>query len=370
MTETRPGLKGVVAAETKLSSIDGEEGVLRYRGYDIRDLAENASFEETAYLLWQGELPSERELAAFRGELAKDRALEPQVLDVLRKLGGDASPMATLRTGASVLGQFDPEADAGGEEANARKARRLLAKLPTLIAAYHRLREGHEPVDPDQNLGHAANFVQMLTGDDPTDRAAEAMDTALVLHADHGLNASTFTARVVASTLSDMYSAVTAAIGALKGPLHGGANQAVMEMLEEIQDPDEVDAYVQGKLDEGERIMGFGHRVYRTMDPRATILKRYSRELGEETGETRWYDMSTRIQETMQTAKGLDPNVDFYSASTYHSLGIPKDLFTPIFALSRTAGWCAHIMEQAEANSLIRPRGKYVGPEPRAWDGS
>jgi citrate synthase len=362
------GLEGVIALESALSSIDGQKGELIYRGYNIDDLADGASFEEVVYLLWNGSLPTQDELETLRSELRSERALPAPVLDILRHAPDDAHPMAVLRTAVSSLALYDQEADTMEPAANRRKAARILAQIPTIIAAFDRLRKGHDPVSPLDQGSMAKNFLYMLNGEEPGEAAERVFDACLVLHADHGLNASTFTGRVIGSTLSDLYSAVSGAIGALKGPLHGGANREVMRMLLEIDeqgaDPAE---YVKQKLKDGERVMGFGHRVYKTMDPRAAILKDMVRELSEEEGDMKWYEYSMAILETMQGEKGIDPNVDFFSASTYYQLGLDPDLFTPIFALSRTAGWTAHLIEQWADNRLIRPRAQYVGERDRTF---
>jgi citrate synthase len=362
------GLEGVIALESALSSIDGQKGELIYRGYDIHALAEGASFEEVVYLLWNGELPTEDELETLRSELQSERALPAPVMNILRHAPDDAHPMAVLRTAVSSLALYDEEADAMNDEANRRKAARVLAQIPTVIAAFDRLRKGLDPISPLDDGSMAHNFLYMLNGEEPGEAAERVFDVCLVLHADHGLNASTFTGRVIGSTLSDLYSAVSGAIGALKGPLHGGANREVMRMLLEIdeQGADPVE-YVTEKLEAGERVMGFGHRVYRTMDPRAAILRDMVKELSEEEGEMKWYEYSMAILETVRDEKGIAPNVDFFSASTYYQLGLDPDLFTPIFALSRTAGWTAHLLEQWADNRLIRPRAEYVGERDRTF---
>ena len=366
-TELQRGLEGVVVTESGLSLIDGDAGRLVYRGYAIEDLARSASYEETLYLLWHGELPTDEQLSAFREEMAAARELSDGVLEIVRNLAAaDEEPMAALRTITSALAAYDPDADAAvdDEAANDRKARRITAKMPTALAAFNRLREGDDPVDPREDLSHAANFLYMLNGEAPDDVLAETFDMALVLHADHGLNASTFSAMVTASTLSDLHSAVTSAIGTLSGSLHGGANANVMKMLKEIDDSgkEPVD-WVVDALDRGERVAGFGHRVYNVKDPRAKILGEESEALGEAAGDTKWYEMSVAIEEYIAEQKGLAPNVDFYSASTYYQMGIPIDLYTPIFAVSRVGGWLAHVLEQWEDNRLIRPRAQYTGPE-------
>jgi len=355
------GLEGVIALESELSDIDGQKGKLIYRGYDIHDLAENAQFEEVVYLLWNGTLPTQSELDALTEKMRAARPLPDSVMAVLREAPDDAHPMAVLRTAVSALAFQDPEADTMEPEANYRKAIRVLSQIPTIIAAFDRLRKGLDPIEPLDTESMAYNFLYMLNGETPGEAAENIFNVCLVLHADHGLNASTFTGRVIGSTLSDLYSAVTGAIGALKGPLHGGANREVMRMLFEIDESDQdAAAYVQEKLAHKERIMGFGHRVYTTMDPRAAILRDMVKDLSEEEGDMRWYNYSMTIVEIMQE-KGLDPNVDFFSASTYHQLGLDPDLFTPIFALSRTTGWSAHLLEQWADNRLIRPRAEYVG---------
>ena len=360
------GLEGVIALESELSSIDGDKGKLVYRGYDIYDLADHTTFEEVVYLLRHGELPNQDELDDFTAHLRSERALPGPVLDLLRQAPDDAHAMAVLRTAVSALGLYDAEADAMEEEANHRKADRILAQIPTIIAAFDRLRKGKDPVEPLDHGSMAHNFLYMLNGEEPGEAAENTFDVCLVLHADHGLNASTFTSRVIGSTLSDMYSAVSGAIGALKGKLHGGANQEVMRMLLDIDesgaDPAE---YVRERLAEGERVMGFGHRVYNTMDPRAAILRTMVKELSEEAGDMKWYEYTAKIHETMDSETGIAPNVDFFSGPTYYQLGLDPDLFTTIFALSRTAGWTAHLLEQWADNRLIRPRAQYVGAHDR-----
>ncbi|MFW6084328.1 MAG: citrate/2-methylcitrate synthase [Gemmatimonadota bacterium] len=368
MAEDTRGLAGVTVADTALSYIDGEAGKLFYRGYDIHPLAEKGSFAEALYLLWYGELPTRVELTVFEGLLAKERRLPPELLDVLRSIEGEASPMSVLRTSVSVLGQVDPDAGDNSHEANLRKAGRLLAQIPVAVAAYHRLRGGLEPVEPDPNLGHAEDFLRMLTGTPPEAAAAEALDTSLLLYLEHGFNASTFTCRIVASTLADLHAALTAGVAALSGPLHGGANEQAMRMLQEIGDPEAVDDYLDRELAAGRKIMGFGHRVYRTEDPRATHLREMARRLGESTGEGRWYELSRSVEVAMKERKGLYCNVDFYCATVYRHLGIPLDLFTPLFAMGRTGGWSAHVMEQHRDNRLIRPRAEYTGRIDRPYE--
>jgi citrate synthase len=354
------GLEGIVATTSSISSII--DGVLTYRGINIDDLAEHAEYEEVVYLLWYGKLPNQSELDDFRNKLNDSADIPAAVMEQLKMVPKDTNTMAMLRTAVSALALYDPEANDMSREANLRKAIRLQAQLPTIVAAFARIREGKEPVRPKKGVSLAHNFLYMLTGEEPESVAVEAFNKALVLHADHELNASTFAARVTVATLSDIYSGITSAIGALKGPLHGGANEAVMAMLEEIGSIDNVEKYIQDKLDRKEKIMGFGHRVYKNGDPRAKHLQKMSRELGKITGNMKWYDMSVKIEELVTGQKGLKPNVDFYSASVYTSLRIPRDLFTPIFAVSRVSGWSAHILEQYADNRLIRPRAEYVGP--------
>jgi citrate synthase len=357
---TAKGLEGVVATTSSVSSII--DGVLTYRGYNIDDLANNASFEEVIYLLWNGNLPNKEELTTFKKELAENASIPKEIIEHMKSYPvGDVHPMAALRSAVSMLGLFDSEADDMSDDANYRKAIRLQAQLPTVVTAFSRIREGKEPVAPNTELSIAANFLYMLTGETPDEIAETAFNKALVLHADHELNASTFTGRVCVATLSDMYSGVTAAIGALKGPLHGGANERVMKMLTEIGELSNVEPYIQNALDNKEKIMGFGHRVYKTGDPRAKHLKEMSQKLTTLTGQDKYYEMSIKIDEMITNQKGLLPNVDFYSASCYHSLGIEHDLFTPIFAVSRVSGWIAHILEQYANNRLIRPRADYIG---------
>lgn len=360
MTATK-GLEGIVAAQTSISSII--DSTLTYVGYDIDDLTENASFEEVVYLLWHKRLPNADELKELKGQLIENMTLPKEVLNHFTTYPiHDVHPMAALRTAISLLGLYDEEAEDMSEEANYRKAIKLQAKVASVVAAFSRVRKGLDPVAPKNDLGYAENLLYMMNGEMPEAIAIEAMDKALILHADHELNASTFTARVCVATLSDLYSGVTAAIGALKGPLHGGANEQVMKMLTEIGSLDRVDEYIQNKIDNKEKIMGFGHRVYHNGDPRAKHLKEMSRQLTELTGQKEYYDMSVRINDYFTEAKGILPNVDFYSATVYHSLGIDHDLFTPIFAVSRMSGWTAHILEQYANNRLIRPRAEYVGP--------
>jgi citrate synthase len=363
-TLTPKGLEGVVAAISGICYIDGDRGVLAYRGYDIHDLAGNSTFEETCYLLWFGRLPSRNELNDFKRKLASERKLDPAILDLLRQAPKSALPMDVLRTAVSALAFYDPEEKSNSPEANLNKSYRITSQIAMIVAAYDRIRKGKNVVEADPGLSHAANFLLMLNGEKPSETAERALDIALILHADHELNASTFAARVTAATLSDVHSAITSAIGALKGPLHGGANEEVFKILEQIdkQGADPVD-FVRNMLAQKKKVPGFGHRVYHTEDPRATHLRRMSRELGESSGQKKWFDYSRRIEEFVNAEKKLNANVDFYSASTYHTLGIQVDLFTPIFAVSRVSGWAAHVMEQLNDNRLIRPRADYQGPE-------
>jgi citrate synthase len=356
------GLRNVVAGESGISSIDGERGVLAYRGIDIHALAEQSTFEEVVFLLHRGRLPPRAELAAFKDELARERAVPPPTVSLLKLLPPYTHPMTSLRTAVSALGGLDPDANDDTPPANARKALRLTAQMATIVALVERVRKGREPVPPDPALSHAANFLYMLTGERPRPESERAMDVALILHADHEFNASTFAARVAASTLADVHGAITAALATLKGPLHGGANEAVMKTLQEIGDPARAEGWVRDALAAKRKIMGFGHAVYRTEDPRATHLRRMSRQLGEANGDRRWYDLSERLEALVRAQKGLNANVDFYSASVYHSLGISTDLFTPVFAVSRVAGWTAHVLEQLGNNRLIRPESEYTGP--------
>ncbi|HEX2030007.1 MAG TPA: citrate synthase [Actinomycetota bacterium] len=364
---TDKGLADVVAAETAVSDIDGKLGKLFYAGYDIHDLARYSTFEETVYLIHHRRLPNREQLEELSERLVEERELDEFTQRLMPTLSEATSPMSMLRTSVSAASAYDPDGWDQSPEANERKAMRLVARFPTMIATYHRARSGQEVVPPNPKLPHAASFLAMLLGEEPDEEAARAFDICLVLHADHTMNASTFVARVVASTLADMHSAVTAAIAALKGPLHGGANEAVMKMLEEIGDVEGAEGYIKEKLGRKQKIMGFGHRVYKTEDPRATHLRRLSRELGQRAGDTRWYEISERIEKVVMEEKGLYPNVDFYAASVYRSLGIPTDLFTTVFAASRVAGWTAHVREQLADNRLIRPESEYIGPQAQAY---
>jgi citrate synthase len=359
------GLEDIVATSSAICYLDGDRGVLAYCGYDIHDLARHSTFEEVCYLLWNHRLPTRAELGDLQSELAASRPLPEPVIRLMRLLPkGDL--MDALRTLASVLGHYDPDASDSSPHANHRKAVRLTAQFGSLVATMGRVHAGGGPIQPDPVLGHAANFLYMLTGERPDGLATHAFDVALVLHADHELNASTFAARVSAATLTDIHSAIVGAVGALKGPLHGGANADVMRMLLDIgatAAPEKVEEFVRTKLARKEKIPGFGHRVYHTEDPRATHLRQMSRDLGQRAGQTAWSEMSQRIEALVKAEKNLNPNVDFYSASTYYTLGIPIELFTPIFAVSRVSWWTAHVLEQYANNRLIRPRAEYIGPE-------
>ena len=359
------GLANTIAAETQASFIDGAKGVLEYVGYDIDSLARNSTFEETVFLLWNRRLPNAAELATLAAELRAEYDLPEAVWQMIRETPRTAHPMHMLRTLVSSLGMFDREADDNSPEANWRKSVRLLAKTPTIVANFDRHRKGKPLVRPDATMDMATNFLNMLNGARPTVAVAKALDVCLILHADHGLNASTFAARVTISTLSDMYSAITTAIGTLKGPLHGGANEEVMHMLNEIGTMDNVEPYIKERLARKDRIMGFGHRVYKAYDPRAGYLKTFAKQIATDTGNQGLYEMSTKIEDIMKAevaAKGIYPNVDFFSATTYHSIGIDLDIFTCMFAVSRISGWTAHCMEQLAANRLIRPMAEYTGP--------
>src|SRR5579872_2443500 len=368
-TPATKGLEGVVAANSGICFIDGDEGILAYRGIDIHELADNSNFEETCYLLWFGQLPKKEELEHFRQRLAESRKIDPAIIEMMRNFPKQATPMEVLRTAVSALSFYDPDEKAVDHDSNVRKSYALTSQIAMIVATYDRLRKGKKLVDPDPKLSHAANFLWQLTGVKPSPTAEKALDIALILHADHELNASTFAARVTAATLSDMHSAITSGIGCLKGPLHGGANEAAFKILEAIDtsgaDPVE---HVRKMFAEKKKMPGFGHRVYHTEDPRAAHLRKMSQQLGQSKGEPKWFEMSQRIEQFVKSEKKLNPNVDFYSASTYHSLGIDLDLFTPIFAVSRISGWTAHVIEQLEDNRLIRPRAEYIGPPyPQHW---
>ncbi len=358
------GLEGIVATNSGICYIDGDRGVLAYRGIDIHELADHSTFEETCYLLWFGHLPNRSELKDLQERLAQERNLDPAIIAFLRNAPKSALPMDVLRTAVSALAFYDADEKNNDHDANVRKAIRLTSQIPMIVAAYDRIRKGKPVVEADRSLSHAANFLLQLNGAKPSSTAERALDIALILHADHELNASTFAARVTAATLSDMHSAITSAIGALKGPLHGGANEAVFRILESIdrEKSDPVD-YVRNMLAQKKKVPGFGHRVYHTEDPRATHLRAMSRDLGRSSGQPQWYEMSEKIEEFVKAEKKLNANVDFYSASTYHVLGIDEDMFTPVFAISRISGWAAHVIEQLDDNRLIRPRAEYLGPD-------
>jgi citrate synthase len=360
------GLRGVVAASSSIGDVNGEKGELIYQGVNIHDLATKSTFEEVVFLLWNGRLPKRAELDELRENIAASYKLPDEIVELIKgmyaRVPADAEPMDALRTVVSAMAMFDEESRDLSREANIRVATRLTARFPTIVAALDRARNNLDLIEPKPTLNIATNFLYMLKGEMPDEFDAHVLDVALILQADHELNASTFTARVVAGTLADMYSAVTAALGALSGPLHGGANTAIMKILLEIGTIDRVESYVKEALEKKKKIMGFGHAVYRTEDPRATHLRRFSKEMGERKGDSKWYDMTAKLEEVMKREKGLLPNVDAYSASTYYMMGIPLDLYTPIFAISRISGWTAHILEQYADNKLIRPRAEYVGP--------
>jgi citrate synthase len=363
-SEFKAGLEDVVVSTSEICFIDGREGRLLYRGFDVNDLVEHATFEEVVYLLWHGALPTRKELEAHTKALSATaiRRLPPKLIDVLRLLPRKTTPMEVLRTGVSALSAFDPDAGDNSREASLRKALRLTAQIPTLVAAWERIRRGKALIAPNPRLSLAANFLTMLTGKTPSALAVKTFDVALILHADHEFNASTFAARVTAATLSDMHSAITAAIGALKGPLHGGANEQVMLMVEKIKSPAKAEAWIRKALADKARVMGFGHRVYRVEDPRAKHLRRLATELGQQAGNTASVDILNTVARVVSEDKGIFPNVDLYSGAAYSTMGIPTDQFTPVFAISRVAGWSAHVLEQHANNRLIRPRSEYTGP--------
>jgi citrate synthase len=355
------GLEGVVAAQSSVGDVDGTRGVLIYQGINIHDLAEHSTFEETVFLLWHGRLPKREELDALRRDLAANQKVPAEVLSLMREFPRDAEPMDALRTAVSALAFYDPQSRDLSREGALRTATKLTAQFPTVVAAIDRLRNGQEPVEPKPDLNIATNFLYMLKGEMPSEREARIFDVCLILHADHELNASTFTARVVAGTLADMYGAVTGAIAALSGPLHGGANTNAMKMVLEIGSPERADEWLQDAFAKKKKIMGMGHRVYKTEDPRSVWLRKFSKEMGEAKGETRYIEILERLRELVFREKKLYPNVDFYSGSAYYLMGIPLDLFTPIFAVSRISGWTAHVLEQYANNRLIRPRAEYTG---------
>lgn len=368
MASAGAGLEGVVATSSEICYIDGDRGVLSYYGYNVNTLAENATFEEVIYLLWHGKLPKRNQLDRLKATLVSERELPQPIEAFLKGVPQGASPMDVLRTAISMLSLYDPEARDNSIEANERKAAKLMARVASVVTSFENLRNGRQVIAGDPNLGYAANFLYTLTGKKPDDVMERVFDVALILHADHELNASTFAARVTAATLSDIYSAVTSAIGALKGPLHGGANEDVIRMLLATKSAEEAVQKTKNDLNNKKKISGFGHRVYKVLDPRAIHLKKMSEELGRRTGHTELYEKSSRVEQTVCEMKGLNANVDFYSASTYYSLGIPVDLFTPIFAVSRMSGWTAHVLEQYTNNRLIRPRADYTGlPDGQTW---
>lgn len=356
------GLDGIVAAQTRLSDVRGESGELIYCGYDINELAGKVSYEEVVHLLHYNHLPDQSELNELKAVLVAERELPRGVLDLLRAVPKDTPPMDVIRTAVSALGCFDPERDDPSQDGQRRKAMKLIARIPIITASYHRIRQGKEVPVSDPKLGEAANFLYLINGEAPSEEAEDTLNLCYVLHADHGMNASTFAARVTIATLSDMYSAITSAIGTLKGPLHGGANEGVIKMLQEIGSLDRVDAYVEECLAQKKKIMGIGHRVYKTLDPRAPTLRRMAQTLSVKLGDPKWIQMSDRIAELMLKKKQLNANVDFYSATVYYSMGLPTDMFTPLFAIARATGWTAHVLEQLADNRLIRPQSNYTGP--------
>ena len=360
-TAATAGLRGVVAAQSAIGDVNGEEGKLIYQGYDIHDLAEHSTFEEVIFLLWNGRLPKQAELDELTSQIRANYKIPGEIVAGMKYMPKDADPMDVLRTCVSALDFYDKDGH-GTDPENAHKAAvKITGQIGTIAAAWDRIRNGKDPVAPDSSLSIAENFLYMLRGEKPDAEEARMFDIALILHADHELNASTFTTRVVAGTLADMYGAVTAGIAALAGPLHGGANTAVMKMLIEIDDPAKIDEWVENALANKKKIMGIGHAVYKTEDPRATWLRKFSKQMANKKGESKWFDMSQRIEKLMHEKKGMYPNVDFYSASTYYLMGIPLDLYTPIFAVSRISGWTGHILEQYANNKLIRPRAEYIG---------
>jgi citrate synthase len=362
MPVTAKGLEGIVANSTSLSDVLGQEGILIYAGYDINEIAGNASFEETIHLLWHGELPNSAQLDSLSKKLRAARELPQPVVDFLRNAPRNAGPMDVIRTAVSMLGLYDANPKDESPEANYNRSVSITAKISVITAYFHRARNGQDLPPVRTDLGEAAHFLYLINGTEPTAEAARTLDVAYVLHADHGMNASTFSARVTIATLSDMYSAITSAIGTLKGPLHGGANEGVIQMLKEIGSEDKVDAWVETQLEQKKKIMGIGHRVYKVLDPRAPHLREMAIILSNQLGEPKWIRMSERIASIMRERKGLNANVDFYSATVYYSMGIPTDLFTPIFAIARTAGWTGHVMEQLADNRLYRPLSEYTGP--------
>tara|TARA_B100000579_G_scaffold231728_1_gene189892 strand:- start:682 stop:1854 length:1173 start_codon:yes stop_codon:yes gene_type:complete len=362
-TAANKGLDGVIAATTKLSDVRGLDGELIYCGYNINELAGKATYEEVVYLLHRGKLPNSTELAALKAELVAARKLPDGVIELIKQLPKDASPMRAIRTVVSALACYEPPEAQDSMEDQAKRAIKLIAQIPVITAYFHLSRQGKPLPESDPTLGEAANFLYLVDGEKPSEAKEKTIDMCYILHADHGMNASTFSARVTIATLSGMYSAITSAIGTLKGPLHGGANEGVIKMLQEIGSVEKVDEFVADCLKNKKKIMGIGHRVYKVLDPRAPHLKAMAKKLSGELGDTKWLDMSERIREIMVAEKNLHPNVDFYSATVYYSLGIPTDLFTPIFAIARTSGWTAHVLEQLADNRLIRPKSLYDGPD-------
>lgn len=355
------GLRGVVAAKSSMSKVNGEEGILIYQGYDVHDLAENSTFEETVFLLWNGRLPKQDELDGLKAEFRANYSIPAEIITSMKSYPKDAQPMDVLRTAVSTLAFYDDESHKTDVESARKTATRLTAKFPTIVAAWERIRNGNEAVEPDPSLDIAENFLYMMRGEKCEPSEAKMLDVCLILHADHGFNASTFTTRVISGTLADMYGAVTGGVAALAGPLHGGANTAVMKALKEIGSVEKVEPWLDEMLANKQKVMGIGHAVYKTEDPRATWLRKFSEQMGGVTGETKWFEMSKKLEDLMKEKKGMNPNVDFYSASTYYMMGIPLDLYTPIFAISRISGWTGHILEQYGNNKLIRPRAEYVG---------
>ena len=355
------GLRGVVAAQSRMGKVNGIDGILIYQGYDVHDLAENSTFEETVYLLWNGRLPKQDELDNLKSELRSHYELPTELLVFMKHFPHDAAPMDVLRTCISTLAFYDKEGTKTDVSSATKAAIRITSQLPTIVAAWERIRNGNEPVQPDSGVDIAENFLYMMRGEKPDPSEAKMLDTCLILHADHGFNASTFTTRVISGTLADMYGAVVGGIAALAGPLHGGANTAVMKALKEIGSVENVEPWLDDMLANKRKVMGIGHAVYKTEDPRATWLRKFSEKMGGVTGETKWFEMSHKLEGLMKEKKGLNPNVDFYSASTYYMMGIPMDLYTPIFAISRISGWTGHILEQFANNKLIRPRAEYIG---------
>lgn len=366
-SQVASGLEGIIAGKTSICEVDEDNCELFYRGYSIVELAKHSNFEETAYLLLNGNLPGKKDLKEFCQKLSEEREIPEKVEDIIKKLPKETDPMDILKIAAGLLQTVDPDASSNTNDANMRKAIRLLAKIPTIITNHYHSSQGREPVKPNSQLSLAANFLYMLKGKEPDDFESNVLDKSLILYAEHEFNASTFAAKIIASTLSDMHSAIIAAIGALKGPLHGGANERAMEMLLEIGEPEKTESWIKDALSQKKRIMGFGHRVYKKQDPRNPIIKKLSKELGERTGENQWFEMSQKVEDIIAKEKGMHPNLDFYSSSAYYLLGIPISLYTPIFVASRISGWAAHVMEQYNDNRLIRPRGEYIGPKKRKY---